>query len=63
MKSGPARQVDPELEPGWVEEKTEEEKTRCDPADPATRSRPGCKPVDFFFIKRRCFDLKKTLTR
>jgi hypothetical protein len=48
-------------EPGRVEEKKKEGKTRCDPADPAsrpgkTRSRPGCKPVDFcFFTKTTSF--------
>jgi hypothetical protein len=31
LKSGPAQLVDPELEPGQVEEKTGEEKTRRDP--------------------------------
>jgi hypothetical protein len=31
LKSGPAQRVDPELEPGRVEEKTGEEKTRRDP--------------------------------
>jgi hypothetical protein len=31
LKPGPARRVDP----GQVEEKTREEKTRCDPDDPA----------------------------
>jgi len=33
LKPGPARRVNPGLEPGWVEEKMEEGKTRCDPAD------------------------------
>jgi len=32
LKRGPARRVDPGLEPGRVEEKTGEGKTRCDPA-------------------------------
>jgi hypothetical protein len=48
--------ANPGLELGRVEEKTGEEKTRCDPA------RPNCKPVDFFFLlKRYHFDffLKK----
>jgi hypothetical protein len=31
LKSGPAQRVDPELEPGRVEEKTGEEKIRRDP--------------------------------
>jgi len=31
LKPDPARRVDPGLEPGRVEEKTGEEKTRCDP--------------------------------
>jgi len=35
LKPNLARRVDPGLEPGRVEEKTEEEKTLCDPADPA----------------------------
>jgi hypothetical protein len=47
LKLGLARQVDPGLEPDRVEEKT-----RC---DPATRSRPGCKPVDFFFTRITLF--------
>jgi len=33
LKSGPARRVNPGLEPGRVEEKTGKEKTRCDPTD------------------------------
>jgi len=33
-----------ELEPGRVEKKTREGKTRCDP------TRPDCKPVDLFFL-------------
>jgi hypothetical protein len=50
------------MEPGRVEEKTGEEKTRC---DPAALAKPDCKPVDLFFLlKRRRFDLKKKeLTR
>jgi hypothetical protein len=65
LKLGPARQVDPGLEPGRVE-KTGEEKIRHDPVDPA---RPGYKPVAFcfffvfFLLKRRRFDLKKKLTQ
>jgi hypothetical protein len=31
LKPGQARQVDPGLEPGWVEDKIGEGKTRCDP--------------------------------
>jgi hypothetical protein len=70
LKPGLARRVDPEPEPDRVDEKTGEEKTRCDPADPAGRpgdpadpGRPGNKPVDFcffflffFLLKRRRFD-------
>jgi len=37
LKPGPARRVDPGPEPGRVEEKIEEEKTWCDPVDPAGR--------------------------
>jgi hypothetical protein len=33
LKPGPTQRVDPKLELGWVEEKMEEEKTRCDLAD------------------------------
>jgi hypothetical protein len=57
--------ANPGLEPSRVEEKTREGKTRCHPVGwpGKTRSRPGCKPVDFcffvFFLKRRRFDLKK----
>ena len=64
LKPGPARRVDLGLEPGQVEEKIREGKTRRDPVDPA---RPGCKLVDFcffFLLKRRSFDFfKKKLTR
>jgi hypothetical protein len=48
LKPGPARRVDPELEPGRVEEKIEEEKIRYDLADPATwltRQDPVKNPV------------------
>jgi hypothetical protein len=38
--------ADPELEPGRVEEKIEEEKIQYDPVDPMTR----LQPVDFFFF-------------
>jgi hypothetical protein len=34
LKSSPARQVDPGLESGRVEEKIRKEKTWCDPVDP-----------------------------
>jgi len=45
------------MEPGRVEEKTGEEKTRC---DPAALAKPDCKPVDLYFLlKRRRFDFKK----
>jgi len=49
-----------------VEEKTRKEKTRCDPADPTgwpgkTRSKPGCKLVDFCFLpKWHRFDLQNS---
>jgi hypothetical protein len=51
LKLGPARQVDLGLEPIRVKEKMRKEKlgvTRR--VDPATQSRPGCKPVDFCFF-------------
>jgi hypothetical protein len=51
--------ADPRLEPGQVEEKTGEEKARCDSVDPATRSKTRLQPVDFFLLKRHRFDLKK----
>jgi len=35
LKLGPVWRADPGLESGWIEEKTGEEKLRCDPADPA----------------------------
>jgi hypothetical protein len=42
LKLGPARQIDPRLESGRVEEKIEKEKTRCDPVDRARSSqKPG----------------------
>jgi hypothetical protein len=61
LKPGSARQVDLGLEPGRVEEKTGEEKTRCDPADPArpvkTRLQTRCLLFFLFFLlKRRRFD-------
>jgi len=34
LKPGPARQADPGLEPGRVEEKTGKEKTQFDPTNP-----------------------------
>ena len=43
---------DPRLEPGRVEEKTGEEKTRY---DPATRLKTRLQPVDFFFTKTMSF--------
>jgi hypothetical protein len=55
LKPGPARRVDLGLEPGQVEEKIREGKTRRDPVDPA---RPGCKLVDFCFFF--CFLTKTT---
>jgi hypothetical protein len=57
LKPGPA---DPGLEPGRVEEKTGEGKTRC---DLATRQDPVANPLTFIFfvflLKRRCFDFFK----
>jgi hypothetical protein len=48
----PARQVDPGLESGWVDEKTGKEKTKCDLVDPAKPSqKPGYNPLIFFFTK------------
>jgi len=61
LKPGPA---DPGLEPGRVEEKTGEGKTRC---DLAIRQDPVANPLTFIFfcfflLKQRCFDfLKKKL--
>jgi hypothetical protein len=55
------------LELGQVEEKTGEEKTRCDPADPARPGqKPGCNTLTFvfFLLNQRCFDFfKKKMTR
>jgi hypothetical protein len=48
LKLGPVRWVDPGLELDRVEEKTEKEKTRCDPARPGQK--PGCNPLTFFFF-------------
>jgi len=62
LKPSPARRVDPGPEPGRVDEKTGEGKTRRDPADPAGRlgdpARPGQEPVTFvfFLLKRRRFE-------
>ena len=62
LKPGPIQDpADPGLEPGRVEEKTGEGKTRY---DPATWSKTRLQPVDFFFLlKQRRFDffLKKNL--
>jgi len=68
LKPGPARRVDPGPEPGRVDEKTGEGKTRRDPAgrlgDPADPARPGQEPVTnlltfvffvFFFTKTTSF--------
>ena len=67
-RPGPAGQ--PELEPGRVEEKTGEEKTRCDPTDPVTWLTRRVDPVTrlqtcwlllLFLLKRYRFDFfKKT---
>jgi hypothetical protein len=60
LKPGPPRRVDPGLELGRVKEKIGEEKTRCDSIDPARPGqKPGCNPLIFFLLKRRCFDFKK----
>jgi hypothetical protein len=37
LKLGSVRWVDPRLKPGWIEEKTREEKTRYDPVTQLTR--------------------------
>jgi len=51
LKPGPAWRVDPGLEPGWIEEKIEEGKTRCDSVDSTRPSqKPGCNPLTFVFI-------------
>jgi hypothetical protein len=51
LKLGPARQIDPRLESGRVEEKIEKEKTRCDPVDRARSSqKPGCNLLTFIFF-------------
>jgi len=62
LKPGPARRVNPGLEPGRVEEKIEEEKTRWPGWPSKTRSKAGCNSlafVFFFLLKRHRFDLKK----
>jgi len=75
LKPGPARNLaDPGPEPGRVDEKTGEGKTRLDPAgrpgDPADPVRPGQNPVTnpltfvFFLLKRHRFKFFfKELTR
>jgi hypothetical protein len=47
--------ADPGLEPGRIEEKIGEGTTRCDPADPAPRSKTRLRSVNFCFF---CFLLK-----
>jgi hypothetical protein len=50
--------ADPGLKPGWVEEKTKKEKTRCEPADRARLGQKlGCNPLTFvfFFTKTTSF--------
>jgi len=62
LKPGPARRVNPRLEPGRVEEKIEEEKTRWPGWPSKTRSKAGCNSlafVFFFLLKRHRFDFKK----
>jgi hypothetical protein len=45
--------ANPGLEPGWVEEKIEKEKTRYDPVDPARPGqKSGCNPLTFFLLKQ-----------
>ena len=67
LKPGPARRVNPGLEPGRVEEKIEEEKTRWPGWPSKTRSKAGCNSlafVFFFFTKTTSFWFKKNeLTR
>ena len=48
------------LEPGRVKEKIGKEKIWCDPATRLTRSKTRLQPADFFFLKRRRFDFKKS---
>jgi hypothetical protein len=50
LKPNPARRIalaDPGLKPGRVEEKTGEEKTRC---DPATRKDRVANPLAFIYF-------------
>jgi len=53
LKPGPARRVDPRLEPGRVDEKIRKVMSRCDPADPVNPTKPGqklgCNPLIFFY--------------
>ena len=54
--------ADPRLEPGQVEEKIEEGKTRRDPVDPTgwPGQKSGCNPLTFVFLLKRCrFDFFK----
>jgi len=64
LKLGPARRVDPGLEPGRIEEKIEKIMTRCDSADPVDwpddpekpGQKLGCSPLTFvFFMKMTSF--------
>jgi len=55
LKSSPAWQVDPELKLGRIEEKTGEEKTRCNQIDRVTRSKIRLQPIDIFFTKMTLF--------
>ena len=55
LKPGSIRRVDPVpglpgVGTGASWKKIGEEKTRCDPADPATRSKTRLQLVDFFFF-------------
>jgi hypothetical protein len=64
-RPGPTGRPGTPADPGWVDEKTGEGKTRCDPADPAGRpgdpARPGQDPMTnpltfvFFFTKTTSF--------
>jgi hypothetical protein len=55
LKPDPARRVDPAnpgLEPGMVEEKVGEGKTRSDAVNAARPGqKPGCNPLTFFLLK------------
>ena len=56
LKSGPARQVDPELKTGRLKKKQGNEKLGMTPLSRRIDlTRPGCKPVDFFFTKTMLF--------